>query len=153
MGMQHQERDLWCWAAVASSVSHFYATRSPWTQCSIANSELSRTDCCDPDACNQTNRLDAALETTGNLDSWNPGVMLYPDICAAINDKRPPCCRIAWDGDSGHFVAIVGYTDDGQGSGKLAIEDPLYGASPYGYDDFCSRYRTNGVWTHSYLTK
>jgi hypothetical protein len=153
MTVEHQERDLWCWAAVATSVSRFYDANSSWTQCALANSELARADCCAPDTCNETHRLDTALQTTGNLDSWNEGAMLYAEICAAIMAQRPPCCRIAWDGDNGHFVAVVGYTDDGQGSGRLEVRDPLYGASSYEYDDFCRRYRINGIWTHSYATR
>jgi hypothetical protein len=33
--MQYQEANLWCWIAVATSVSHFYNPSSPWTQCQV----------------------------------------------------------------------------------------------------------------------
>src|SRR3954471_13335913 len=68
-GVQHQQEDQWCWAAVTSSVSAFYGVPS-WTQCRIVNAELGQTACCTRGSskpCNQPWRLDKALTLSGNL--------------------------------------------------------------------------------------
>ena len=50
--MQLQTQSNWCWAATATSVSHYYWWFSPWVQCTVANAELGRNDACNnpPDA-------------------------------------------------------------------------------------------------------
>src|SRR5688572_7905789 len=64
--VEPQMQTQWCWAAVASSISKFYDSASAWTQCSVANAQLAKNVCCDPQAaqgeCNKQSRLDQALE-------------------------------------------------------------------------------------------
>jgi hypothetical protein len=72
-----QQQTNWCWAAVSTSVSHFYSSASGWSQCTVANAALPRTDCCgvgapDPLRCNRPWYLDKALHVTGNLDRVGP---------------------------------------------------------------------------------
>src|ERR1022692_1174536 len=59
-----QTESNWCWAATATSVSHFYWWASPWTQCKVACAELNLTTCCQSpssDACNVSGYLQTAL--------------------------------------------------------------------------------------------
>src|SRR5262249_49866891 len=54
--MQHQEQTQWCWSATATSVSQYYNAASTWTQCSLVNAELGRTDCCSAPSSNDCNQ-------------------------------------------------------------------------------------------------
>src|SRR5258706_6241077 len=67
---QTQQQNLWCWAAVTVSVSLFYNAGSGWSQCSLVNAELGRSDCCFNGGlfvCYRTSTLDAPLSRAGNL--------------------------------------------------------------------------------------
>jgi hypothetical protein len=157
--MQHQQQTNWCWAAVSSSVSHFYNAGSPWSQCKIANSELGRADCCGSGAsgpCNQDGYLDVALGITGNLKSWTGGTESYATVENQINGQHPLCVRIGWSGGGGHFIALTGYFDLNfiffvfQ---LVTVDDPWYGRSIIPYSTVVSSYQGSGSWTHSYFTK
>src|SRR5450759_2067038 len=41
LSVPHQEQDNWCWAATSDGVAHYYSSALPWTQCAIANADLS----------------------------------------------------------------------------------------------------------------
>ncbi len=77
--MQHQQQTNWCWAAVATSVSHFFNPASTWTQCAVANGELNRNDCCGSGAsgpCNVYGFLGSSLTRVGH------------DICSGPSGSR-----------------------------------------------------------------
>lgn len=163
--MQDQCHTNWCWAAVASSVSHYYDETSPHTQCLIANIELNRHDCCDS-PCGTTGLEFDVPHTLGSplnrvrclsrltFDQRATRMQVQEEVSAG----RPICVRTVWSGDEGgelgpaHFVAIVGYLPDTDG---LVIEDPLNGPTPeIKFDRFCSDYLDGrGVWTDTYFTK
>src|SRR5262249_57800263 len=74
--MQHQEQTQWCWSATATSVALYYNSLSTWTQCSLVNAELGRTDCCSAPSsndCNQPWTLNTALTRVGHLASFTVG--------------------------------------------------------------------------------
>ncbi len=152
---QTQEQELWCWAAVTVSVSHFYDSSSVWTQCSLVNAEFGREDCCwngGASDCDRTWVLDSPLSRTSNLDRAENMVASFQDTVIEIDSNRPLGCRIGWFSQGGHFVVLHGYSDGANGS-WVTVADPFYGPSTYVYDVFCTSYRSSGLWTHSYYTQ
>jgi hypothetical protein len=157
--MQTQLEPNWCWAADSTSISHFYNSASPWTQCKVANKELGRTDCCGSGAsgpCNQDGYLNTALGITGNLKNWVAGVEPYATVESQINQQAPLGVRIGWSGGGGHFIALTGYFDINFIFFQfqfVTVDDPLYGRSIIPYNTVVSGYQGSGSWTHSYFTK
>ncbi|SIO43845.1 Papain-like cysteine protease AvrRpt2 [Rhodovulum sp. ES.010] len=153
--MQLQTQSNWCWAATATSVSHFYWRFSSWTQCKVAGAELDRTDCCDlavPAPCNVPWYLDRALSRTDNFVSYMSGQASFATIKAEIDAGKPVGARIGWNGGGGHFMVIYGYGKVGT-TEYLDIDDPIYGKSHLTVADFASNYQGSGTWTHTYFTK
>ncbi len=152
--MQQQDQTNWCWAAVAASVVRYYHADTQWTQCRIAEGELQRADCCDGEdggLCNVYGFLPSALYRVGCLKVWDIGKRaLLEQLCAEIDEQRPLCARVQWQGGGAHFVAIVGYLEDGD---LIAVEDPFWGPSDIAYNTFCTHYTTQqGSWTDAYYT-
>ena len=160
--MQFQPpRSNWCWAATTTSVSQFYNPMSPWYQCGVVCDTLKRSDCCIlpiPDDCNIPYFLEDALKTTGNLKlfpngaEFRNGVLSQAEIKNEIDNKFIIGVRIGWRAGGGHFVAIHGY-DDTKSELFLYISDPIYDKKYLSLSEFALRYKTNGRWTHSYLTQ
>ena len=153
--MQSQLASNWCWAATSNSVSHFYWFLSTWTQCTIANAELGRTDACNtptPAGANVPWYLDNALTRTNNFVSITGGQATFAQIRAEIDAGRPMGCRIGWNGGGGHFMAIYGYST-WFGEEYVDIDDPIYGKSHLTLVDFSTNYQGSGTWTHYYITK
>ncbi len=150
--MQHQQQTNWCWAAVATSVSHFFNPASTWTQCAVANGELNRNDCCGSGAsgpCNVYGFLGSSLTRVGHHDHTTSGTATFAQVQAEVDGGRPLCARTAWSGGGAHFLAIIGYRSLGQ---MLAVDDPWYGKSDVSYTTFLTSYQGSGSWTHSYYT-
>jgi hypothetical protein len=152
--MQAQTQSNWCWAATATSVSHFYWPWSGWTQCSVANGELGRGDCCNspvPSPCNVPWYLDRALTRTDNFVSIT-GPVDYQTVRTEIAAGRPVGARIGWSGGGGHFMVIYGC---GRAAGieYFNIDDPIYGKSEPTVSTFSAAYQGTGSWTHTYFTK
>jgi hypothetical protein len=151
---QSQEQTLWCWAAVACSVSD-YLGRPQWAQCSLAQEVLERQGCCvRPSSCNAMGSLERALETTESLGESRYSVVELEAIQRQIDVGLPVCIRIQRQDGSAHVMVIVGY-DDGVGSDcQLRILDPWPGSDsddvPYGVlrDSFYS----GGRWSDTYFT-
>jgi Papain-like cysteine protease AvrRpt2 len=153
--MQAQTQTQWCWAATATSVSHFYFSASSWTQCLVANGELSRGDCCTapvPSPCNVSWYLDRALTRTSNFQSMVSGTITFDQIKAEIGAGRPIGARIGWSGGGGHFMVIYGCSTVGA-TQYVDIDDPIYGKSHPTLSTFTSNYQGSGTWTHTYFTK
>lgn len=153
--MQLQTQTNWCWAATATSVSHFYFSRSSWTQCKVANGNLSLTDCCNspvPSPCNIPSSLKSALEVTSNLASMVSGTIGFDAILAELQAGRVVGARTQWPDDNGHFMVIYGCSRIGT-TEYLDIDDPIYGKSHPTLDQFTNHYQGRGRWTHTYFTK
>ena len=155
--MQHQQQGNWCWAAVAASVRNYF--QSPpdplMQQCTVVNHQLSRTDCCataPPTGCNVRGSLQRALAWVGHLKARQSGTLDIGPISLQINTKCPIGVRISWRGGGAHFVAIVGYSDLPTGQ-FVDVEDPLYGPSVFRLSAFKTGYKSDGTWTHTFLTK
>lgn len=152
--MQAQTQSNWCWAATATSVSHFYWFISSWTQCRVANDELGHNDCCNnpvPSACNVPWYLDRALTRTNNFVSVTRPAS-FQQIRDEIDAGRPVGARIGWSGGGGHFMVIYGYSLVA-GVEYFDIDDPIYGKSHLTVSDFSSNYQGSGTWTDTYFTK
>jgi hypothetical protein len=153
--MQAQYQSNWCWAASATSVSHFYRHSSTWTQCRVANDELGRSDCCNstvPSECNVPWYFNRALMRTDNFASIIVGQASFEQVRDEIDAGRPVGARIGWSGGGGHFVVIYGYNLVGS-TEYLDIDDSIYGKSHLAVPDFSTNYQGSGTWTHTYFTK
>jgi Papain-like cysteine protease AvrRpt2 len=148
--MQHQQQTQWCWAATSVSVNLYYDPGTGNTQCLVANTVLDKTICCDDGSkCNQPNKLGKALTVVGNLNAIASGKASFATVKGEIDNCRPICLRIGWNGGGGHFVAIYGCTGDN----IINIGDPWWGDSVVYYSKFPSGYHGGGSWTDSYTTK
>jgi hypothetical protein len=152
--VEHQLQDQWCWAAVSTSVAHFFGATT-WTQCSVVGKEVDDKTCCTNGSskkCNVPWRLDKALRRVKALKRKKDGMPNdLRDVRREIDGGRPVCIRIGWSGGGGHFIAIEGYRED---DASLAVEDPWHGTSDVPLAHFrAGRYQGTGGWTHAYYTK
>lgn len=150
--MQQQEMDNWCWAAASTSVSHFYDSSSPWTQCAVATSCLAPERCCEAaKPCDKQYRLDLAMQATANLRGMVGSDIPFADLTTEIDAGAPVCCHIRWPGGGGHFVAVIGYDSANQ---DVDVADSFYGPSTIPLSTLLSSYQTHkGRWGYSYLTR
>jgi hypothetical protein len=155
--MQAQEQTQWCWAATATSVARYYNSASTWTQCTLVNAELGRSDCCanpSSSSCNQPWTLNTALTRVGHLAGFTGAPTTFADLRSEIDNGRPLGVRIGWSGGGGHFNIVGCYTSSVLLRAQtVQIEDPWYGTSVWSYDVFRTAYQGSGSWTHSYRTK
>jgi hypothetical protein len=156
--MQHQEQTNWCWAAVSVSVAEFFASPSDWTQCSLANQELNRIDCCGQSGaaagCNAPWYLDRPLMRVGHYRTMTAGSVVGNVVETELTAALIVCCRIVWRGGGAHFVAIWCCTSASPMSGPtVSVGDPWYGQWDGSYAAFVSNYRSAGSWSHTYFTK
>ena len=153
-----QEQTNWCWAAVSASVSHYYSSTSTWSQCTVANAALPRTDCCgagaaDPGKCNKPWYLNIALNVTGNLDRVESRSLRFSEVQAEIGRDAPLGTRVGWFGGGGHFQTIVGWLVADSGVEYIDVSDPIYLDNQVVFSSFASGYQSGGNWTHSYVTR
>ena len=152
--MQPQLQSDWCWAATSTSVSLYYWTGSPWTQCKVAGAELSQNTCCQapvPEPCNVAWSLQKALTRTNNFVSISSPIG-FDQVKVEIDSGRPLGARIGWHDGGGHFVAIYGYIEAGNAQ-YFNIDDPIYGKSHPSVSEFTNNYQQSGSWTDAYITK
>lgn len=153
--MQHQQQNNWCWAAVSTSVALYFDPTTTWTQCTVANGELSRSDCCTTGAstsCNVYGSLASSLTRVGHLDHWNASAASFQAVDDEIDAHRPLGVRVAWSGGGAHFLAVVGYLEGAVD--YVAVDDPIYGKTDLAYDTLKTAYQSVGdSWTHSYYTR
>ena len=154
--MQAQTQSNWCWAATSTSVSRFYSSLSPWTQCKVASKELNQ-QCCTtpvPGACNVPWYLDKALTRTNNFVSIQSGTVSWNTVKSQLQAGLVVGARIGWSGGGGHFMVLHGVSSSLFGPTKyLHIDDPIYGKSTLTYDQYATNYQGSGTWTHTYFTK
>jgi hypothetical protein len=155
--MQTQYLSQWCWAATATSVSHFYWRWSTWTQCRVVNAELGRSDCCQRGlhrlrSCNRPWKFDKALTRTNNFLNWMSGQASFQQVADEIDRGRPVGARIGWNNGGGHFAMIYGYSRIA-GTEYFDVDDSIYGKSHLSVTVFSSNYQGTGTWTDTYFTK
>ena len=150
--VQKQLESEWCWAAVSTSVNHFYKPSSTITQCQVVNHQLNRSDCCSSPgstSCNQSGYLDQALQYVGNFAS-DKGQGSFQDVFNAVAAGTPPCIRIGWSGGGGHFIGVNAC----EAPDFVAVTDPIYGDSIVTYETLTTgKYEGSGNWTNTFFTK
>ena len=147
-----QEEDHWCWAAVTVGVACFFGVSS-WRQCEIASLVLKRA-CCPPRSnafCNVEQALEPPLDTAGHLNSSIAGSQSFAYVRDQLKANRPVCCRIQWRPTGGHFLVLVGITDND--TQYVDVSDPWYGPSTIAFPEFVSNYFGSGFWNWTYETK
>lgn len=154
-----QEQGNWCWAAVASSVAEFYNPKTIVPQCSIANAECQRSDCCTiagVSACDVYQFLGSSLMFVRHLDRWIPtGPVQLDEVRQEIDGSRPLCMRTEYFLGGAHFLTIVGYLPDDRPavcSGYLIVEDSLFGRAIVRYAKLVKGH-LGGRWTDTYFTR
>ena len=153
--IQAQQQSEWCWAAVTSSIDHYFDNGSTWTQCGLANDQLGQGTCCNDGSstsCNCPWYLERSLGRVNRLRAFLQAVAPFPGVQQEINQKDPLGVRIGWAGGGGHFVVIFGY-DDATATDYVIVADPIWGVTQLPYSALVSGYRGNGSWTHSYYTQ
>jgi hypothetical protein len=158
LSVASQQQTNWCWAAVAASVSSYYDAASAWSQCSVANSSLPRSDCCgqgaaDPTKCNRAWCLGKALNSTSNLAQMLSRRLSLAEIRTDLARNSPVGSRVEWPGGGGHFQVIIGWLVSDDGTEYIDVSDPWYEDSQVAFSEFAESYQLRGEWTHSYLTK
>ncbi len=161
--LDRQAADKLCWAAVATSVAHYFDLDSLHTQCSVA-SAVTGESCCSPggipDECNKVNVLETGLDKVERLESGPiDGGLAFSDICTLIDNKIPICVRIQWPNGEGHFVVICGYRLTQDEKEFVEIADSWHEDSILPYDEFKQAYQGagrpdgGGHWSHTYRVK
>jgi hypothetical protein len=164
--MQQEIQTNWCWAAVAASVGNYYAGQETWDQCTVANLELHRTDCCGSGGagpCNVYGYLASALNRVDCLQNWAIAQRaVFEKVLCEIDHGRPVCVRVAWRGGGAHFVAITGYSNRDPEDARMLIQDPLFQYQDIPWIDFLDVYlplpappagSLQGDWTDTYYTQ
>lgn len=155
--METQQQALWCWAAVARSVDHYYAPKSNSEQCGIARRVLRIRNCCaspSPGVCNRVARLEEALRVVGRFRAKIRRHLDFDVVKAEIEEYGVVCVRIGWFGGGGHFVAIHGCRLSTSGVRMVDVADPLFPECTMPFDEFVSAYKSavgGGRWTTTYL--
>ncbi|MBV8841396.1 MAG: C39 family peptidase [Bryobacterales bacterium] len=153
--VQQQEKNQWCWAAVAVSLKDYLtAGKGSSSQCALAMELLKVDGCCSDNlACDQQEGLKAALI---QLQVMNSDVALIPhpltfqEIRQVVDAGWPIPVRIEWEGNPGnaHFVVLSGYR--ASAIPQVRVEDPFYGTSIVDYGIFVDGYRDSGIWRQTY---
>lgn len=157
---QQQQNGVWCWAAVASMVSGWYAARSGnqgLSQCQVASATLGPvlglTSCCssssvDP-ACVRLWDPDKALAAVGHF----AGIGGQGNLATVINqiEAFQPLGALMkfWNGIF-HVVLVTGYSDSQQ---LIVVCDPAASqAFSVPVNVFFSNYNNAGYWGGWYFT-
>lgn len=161
--IQHQEQDMWCWAAVAASLCVFYQDDTGRKQCDLANRFLepvrNGVDCCSNGSsadCNVTFSFPDAIDELGHFDSTLSGPLSFEDVGNQISANRPVAVRIKFADSSGHVIVLAGSEETSDGRQWVKVADPS-GASgnlvTLEYKDVVDNYRPEATWDETYLTR
>lgn len=143
-----QEDTLWCWAAVAVGIAHFYGDTAA-QQHTIASGVLGLP--CLPNGanpnCHRGAFLEDALCVRHNFDKLEIPLK-FALIQKAICSGRPLCARMG-AGETGHFVVIHGFDEEEE----VYVADPEITCWIGPYKEFKKNYRDTYEWTDAYATK
>ncbi|HEY1545042.1 MAG TPA: papain-like cysteine protease family protein [Xanthobacteraceae bacterium] len=112
--LQPQQTDMWCWAASGQMIMGFLGVSVQ--QCTEANNEFGRSDCCNastPSACVNGGWPEfdkygfTFARTSGVALTWT---QLQNEISDAANcGRRPVAFAWHWVGGGGHMMVAIGY--------------------------------------------
>lgn len=152
---QLQEDPLWCWAAVGSMVTNFYARSGmerALAQCDVASRTLAR-PCCPspppPGNCHVQQNLQKALLLCGHLNNISQPSSSFGVVQGELDAGRPLCAAFQYSGGALHYLVITGYDI---ASAQIALIDPATGVLSHGpYTTFLSN--NSGTWAGWIFTK
>jgi hypothetical protein len=153
--MQPQQQTYWCWSACTVSVEKYYSPASDLTQCTLANTEWGRNDCCGaggPGACNRGNWPQTPMQRLGRLNQDLRNTLTVLQISDELANGAPFIADVVWRDGNSHVLAVHGRSRVA-GIEYVTVADPAYGNSTWTYDDFLNRYQNIGTWRFSYTTK
>lgn len=154
--MEEQERDNWCWAAVAASLFNRKSSK-PLRQIDVAVRVFPEAGP-DPEKLDRTASLQTALEKVGLFHSAMPGRAPFDEIMKEIQADRPICARIVKDRDGdgvvegAHFVAISGFGRI-DGVEHVQVEDPEGSTFIGPLATFRDNYGKEWTWVATYFVK
>jgi hypothetical protein len=146
---QLQEDPLWCWAAVASMVSVFYASQRAagvaLGQCDVASRTLAR-PCCPspppPAICHVQQNLQRALAFSGHLNNRVEASTNIAVVATEIQAGRPLCFAFQYNFGALHYLLIAGVNP---GIQSVSVIDPATGVLSTG--SYPNLLRNNaGMW-------
>lgn len=145
----------WCWAACAEMIADYWGFSV--TQCSMANTQLGYTHCCNsptPGSCNAACPIpDVELVHTRNSVTCNPVIKsLIPeaDLITELKASRPIELGFQYSSTSGHVVVVYGYaSSSGINDFHVHDPDPMVASGLLKYNALktaCGK----GVWNHTW---
>ncbi len=148
---QAQLQSNWCWAACISMANNYYNAAAV-TQCTVANTVLGITGCCNnpcPNACNVPlafNSNSSALATVRILAAMLTGAAPLATVSSQILYNHIVEVGFVWTASGGHFALIDGADTT---AGTVRVKDPWYGASWLNYQYVVAGYG-QGNWTYTW---
>ncbi len=157
--MQTQEKDHWCWAAVASSVSLHFNPQEYRSQKEIVA---------------KIHGFELGIEPDGDWDLDGPildalkfvhcfrtceiGQIRFRQVVRELQRGRPVVGHIDWGGGEGHAIAVSGCRKDASGGLYLTVRDPAVGSHVWAKEqpmewvlhNYCDM---DGKWVGSYFVK
>lgn len=150
---QSQKDELWCWAAIASMLSHAY--NHPLGQCQIASFYLynNTINCCsNPGRCRSMAELNLVLKKLEYQinEGYIIGRISFEYLKNEINSNKPVAIRVVNDEDYGHYVLLIGYVETGADQ-KITYIDSRYGSvRTVNYGSIARSVMETGRWSHTY---
>jgi hypothetical protein len=169
--IERQEERDWCWAAVATSIDHYFDYRSNLKQCEVASKVVPTPPpsdpgccckcCCDPEKCDQPAELKKALRKIHKWRGTLKRALSFAEIQREIDNGRPIGVGIQWmSGGSGgtpqttgHSVVVRGYRILSSGTCQVYVADPLNASGLVDFDEFTFAYYGEGKWVESNLVQ
>jgi hypothetical protein len=148
---------LWCWAAVASSISQLFDGDAFMSQQEIVSAVKGMPHCNVQDNfapdCNQTAALEDALNQINHFQEAINEPVNGEVIKEQLRMNKPVGVQLAYDRGGTHFIVIYGYADFGAGlwlnigDPQQSFDDP--GTKTVQYDSLANF--SNGTWSRTYL--
>lgn len=173
VAMSGQEQSNWCWSAVTQAVKHWAG--KPRSQTDIATAHISYNgrahSCASPRAaefngrdcglgsdcsavCNDPHILSVVLKENEHFSRYlaQDDAPSFDDIVNSVNAGKPVPCRVQWSTDGGHFILVIGWTVDNNGSQLVHVLDPASAPANepvperiLGFSQFVGAYSVSGV--------
>jgi hypothetical protein len=130
-----QAMSNWCWAASEQMAAGWSGVSLP--ECSLANAQTGRSDCCNaspPAACNSGGcfgltshgftETDLWQTTCGGLAATGNAALSFAQLKAELAANRPVAFAWSWTGGGGHEMEVVGAWTTTAGQQWVEINDP-----------------------------
>lgn len=128
--MQSQQWSNWCWAATASSISHYYDPEGHLPQDEIVGRALGLPPPWIPDGSwNRDAPMLTGLRIVGCDNSTYSGYADLRQVLRQLDRANPVCVQIKWPSGNGHAVVIHGCWLDEGGADHFLVGDPGFGYS------------------------